>query len=62
MDILFNMHEGERPPDNFAVAGALYRTCKEYFYDLDPETIARMILQQCDCDRYKPDKGERGPE
>lgn len=61
MEILIKLDGPNDRTDNFAIAGALYETCR-HFEDLDPETIARMILQQCDCDRYKPNAGERIPE
>ena len=60
MDILFKLDGPNDKVNNFTVAGALYEACKEAQYDdLDPETIARMILQQCDYDRFKPNTGER---
>lgn len=61
MDIYFKLCGPIDKVTNFTVAGALYDRCSDH-EDLDPETIARMILQQCDCDRYKPDKGERESE
>lgn len=60
MDILFRLNSYDDKATNFTVAGALYEACKVPPYDdLDPETIARMILQQCEYDRFKPNEGER---
>ena len=47
MELMFKLEEGEQLT-NFAIADVIYHNCKEPAYagDLDPEAIARMILEQ----------------
>ena len=52
MKLKIELDTGEPFVNNFTLAGAIYDLCKG-LYECDAETVARMILQEVDCERYR---------
>ena len=52
MKLKIELAENEPRANNFTLAGAVYDLCKG-LHECDAETVARMILQEVECERYR---------
>lgn len=55
MRIMFHLDSAEDRLDNFSLASAIFRECEDTPNQLDPETIAKMLLLQAEFKKGKAD-------